>query len=346
MGAAVQRALVNSWKRRGPLSWILRPLSIVYGLLVNVRQRLYQSGILKPQQVQVPVIVVGNVVAGGGGKTPMVLAIVRHLQARGYRPAVVSRGYGRAGRDCREVLAASTPGEVGDEPLLIRSVTGAPVFVAPRRIDAARALLRQYPSVDMLVCDDGLQHLALHRDMELCVFDRGGIGNGLLLPAGPLRERWPRPVDLVVTDGPNSSHGAWRVHRGLALHARQADGTELSLQHLPSLARPPGAGLWAVAGIAQPEAFFTMLREAGLELARTIALPDHAPFDVPPWQGPGPQILLCTEKDAVKLWRTRPDAWAVPLELHLGDAFWAHFDKTLQARLKAKLSSGHGHTTA
>jgi len=346
MAAAVQRALVDSWTRRGPLSWVLRPLAFVYGLLVSTRRRLYQTGILKPQRVRVPVIVVGNVVAGGGGKTPMVLAIVRHLQANGHQPGVVSRGYGREGRDCREVLAASTPGEVGDEPLLIRRVTGAPVFVAARRIDAARALLRHYPLVDILVCDDGLQHLALHRDLELCVFDRGGVGNGLLLPAGPLRERWPRPVDLVVTHGLTLGHGAWPVQRGLAARARRADGTELPLQELSAQARPPGAGLWAVAGIARPDAFFTMLRDAGLQLAHTIALPDHATYDEPPWLGPGPQTLLCTEKDAVKLWRTRPDAWAVPLELDLGDAFWAHFDQILQMRSEAKLSSAHGHTTA
>jgi tetraacyldisaccharide 4'-kinase len=346
MGAAMQRALVESWKRRGPLARVLLPLALLYGLLVRARRWLYQIGALTTHRVRVPVVVVGNVVAGGGGKTPMVLAIVRHLQAQGYRPGVVSRGYGRAGRDCREVLSDSAPDGVGDEPLLIHRATGAPVFVAPRRIDAARALLLRHPSVDVLVCDDGLQHHALQRDMDICVFDQGGIGNGLLLPAGPLREPWPRPVDLVVAQGMALGDAAWPVHRALALRARQADGTEAALRQLPALAHPAGAGLWAVAGIARPDLFFAMLREAGLELTRTIALPDHALFDGPEWPASAPQTLLCTEKDAVKLWRTRPDAWAVPLELHLEGDFWAQFDKILQTRSEAKLSSAHGHTTA
>lgn len=346
MGAALRRALEIIWERRGVPAWALWPLSALYGMLVTVRFQLYRRGFFKTGQVPVPVIVVGNVVAGGGGKTPMVQAIVRHLQGRGHCVGVVSRGYARRNADCREVLCDSAPADVGDEPLLIQRSTGAKVFVAPKRIDAARALLKQHPAVDVLVCDDGLQHLALQRDLEVCVFGEGGIGNGFLMPAGPLREHWPRPVDLVVTAWQSPLDGAWPVRRSLAGHARQADGTQVSLDGLRGVALATNTHLWAVAGIARPQAFFAMLRAAGLALARTVAMPDHASFDSPPWGDPAAQTLICTEKDAVKLWQVRPDAWAVPLHTELSEEFWAQFDNILQARTKAKLSSTHGYKTA
>src|SRR5512139_1410138 len=195
---AWQRVLTGNWQRRSPLAWALWPLSLLMRVLVRLRQGLYLSGFLRRQPVPVPVIVVGNVVAGGAGKTPVVMALVQHLQAHGLHPGVISRGYGRSTRDCREVREDSPVGEVGDEPALIRRHTGAPVFVARRRIEAAHALLQAYPQTDVLVSDDGLQHYALARDIEICVFDDRGAGNGLLLPAGPLREPWPRYVDLGV----------------------------------------------------------------------------------------------------------------------------------------------------
>ena len=346
MGAALRRTVAGIWERRGIPAWVLWPLSLLYGLLVALRQFLYRAGLRHAGQVPVPVIVVGNVVVGGGGKTPMVMAIVRHLQRQGHHVGVVSRGYGRRGAECLEVRPDSAAADVGDEPLLIRQSTGAAVFVARQRLDAARALLNKYPDVDMIVCDDGLQHLALQRDMDICVFGEGGVGNGFLLPAGPLREPWPRPADLLVADCRSPVKGASTVQRSLAGHARRADGTQVSLDALRIAALEPGADFWAVAGIARPQAFFAMLRGAGLSLSRTVALPDHALFDSPQWANGASQTLLCTEKDAVKLWRFRPDAWAVPLELELGSAFWDRFDEILQARSGAKLSSAHGYKTA
>lgn len=343
MGAALRRTLEDIWERRSAMAWVLWPLSLLYAALVAARRHLYRTGICASVRVPIPVIVVGNVVAGGGGKTPLVLAIVRHLQGRGMRVGVVSRGYGRRGTGCQEVLPASTAEDVGDEPLLIRRLADVAVFVAPSRVDAARALLRQHPGVDLLVCDDGLQHLALQRDMEICVFGRSGIGNGFLMPAGPLREPWPRPVDMLVADHLAGVAGGWAMRRSFAGVARQADGTEIPLSALRDKA---ATGLWAVAGIARPGVFFSMLRDAGLPLTRTIALADHAPFDDPAWRDTATPMLVCTEKDAVKLWLHRPDAWAVPLQLDLGDDFWADFDRILQARGAAKLSSAHGYKTA
>lgn len=305
-------------------------------LLVLLRRALYRSGVLRAAHPGVPVIVVGNVIAGGAGKTPVVMAVVKHLQSLGLHPGVVSRGYGRSTSDCRAVLAHSPASEVGDEPALIVRACGVPVFVAKQRIDAARALIAQHPEIDVIVCDDGLQHLALTRDIEICVFNDQGTGNGFLLPAGPLREPWPRAVDLVVHAGaPVADCGApaFALQRALADHAVRSDGTQVPLAQLR------GQPLLAVAAIARPQDFFTMLQDQGLTLALAQGLPDH--FDFDSWQRPidRPYDLICTEKDAVKLWRHHPDALAVPLQVQIDGAFFAALDARLATVRSRSLSS-------
>lgn len=323
---AVRQALQHAWLRRGPLASLLLPLSLLYGALRALHRAAYRTGLLRTERLPVPVIVVGNVVAGGAGKTPVVLAVLDHLRRQGIAAGVVSRGYGRTGRDCTEVRSDDDAARVGDEPLLLRRAAGVPVFVAARRAEAGRALLAAHPATQVIVSDDGLQHHALERDLEICVFDARGIGNGCLLPAGPLREPWPRPVDLVLRDAA-APVGGDVLQRRLAATARRADGSTRALADLR------GAPVHALAGIANPEAFFAMLRAAGLPLAATHALPDHHDFagGVP---APADATLLCTEKDAVKLWRLRADAWAVPLELEIPASFWQRFDR--------RLSSLHG----
>ncbi len=329
--APPQALLLRAWRRRGALAWALWPLSLLYGLLVALRRALYRTGLRRAEHPGVPVIVVGNVIAGGAGKTPVVMAVVRHLQAQGWQPGVVSRGYGRSTRDCRLVRADSLPSEVGDEPALIARRCGVPVAVAPRRIDAARALLAQHPGTDVLVCDDGLQHWALARDVAICVFNDGGVGNGFLLPAGPLREPWPSAVDLVVHAGPapRGSAPAFALRRRLADDAVRTDGQRVPLASLR------GEPLRAVAAIARPEDFFAMLRAQGLTLADTLALPDH--FDFDSWELPPgkPLRLICTEKDAAKLWRRHPDALAVPLQVEIDAGFFAALDALLQRTLSS-----------
>ena len=169
--SALQRALTSAWRHRGWLACLLWPLSLLFAALAWLRRKLFWLGLLETGSVDVPVIVVGNVVAGGSGKTPVVMELVQHLQRSGLKVGVISRGYGRSQRDCREVLPDSSVAEVGDEPSLIRRNTGAKVFVAPARIDAARALLQRHPATEVIVCDDGLQHWGLQRDLEICVFD-------------------------------------------------------------------------------------------------------------------------------------------------------------------------------
>ncbi|WP_048438556.1 tetraacyldisaccharide 4'-kinase [Caenimonas sp. SL110] len=340
MGHALQRA----WLRRGALARVLWPLSLVFGALSALRRLGFRSGLIKRNRMPVPVIVVGNVVAGGSGKTPVVIALVDHLRSRGINAAVVSRGYGRAATDCRQVHATSDARDVGDEPILISRACGVPVFVAPARADAARALLAAYPQVQVVVCDDGLQHYALARDIEICVFDDRGIGNGWLLPAGPLRERWPRDADLVLRTQGAKDIAGHLVGRHLASAAVRADGAKRALGQLRS-----ERALIAVAGIARPQAFFDMLRTHQLLPVRTLALPDHAAdCDYLSLLAgiPSGATLVCTLKDAVKLWKHRPDAWAVPLELDIAPEFWRELDALLQPLLDAKLSSGHGSQTA
>lgn len=319
--------LTKVWTRRGPMAWLLWPVSLLYGLITSLRRGLYALGVFKTNRVRAKVIVVGNVVTGGAGKTPVVMALVMHLQARGWRVGVVSRGYGRSSTDCREVLDNSTADEVGDEPALVKSTCHAPVFVAAKRFEAAGALLEEYPETQIIVCDDGLQHHALHRDLEICVFDDRGIGNGFLLPAGPLREPWPRPTDLVLHTGVQASsvQDAFTARRALASYALRVDSRSMPLSELR------GKPLLAVAAIAQPEAFFNMLRDQGLSLAKTVALPDHYNFQH--WVRPAVKshTLVCTEKDAVKLWRSNPDALAVPLVLTPQPEFLSAVDGAIEA---------------
>ncbi len=340
--------MATVWGGRGLLAWLLWPTSQLLRALVALRRASYQFGWLRKHQVPVPVVVVGSVLVGGSGKTPVVLALVRHLLAQGHRVGVIARGYGRQSTDCREVLAQSPSVDAGDEPVLIKRATGAPVFVARRRVDAARSLLARYPETEVIICDDGLQHLGLQRDLEICVFDDRGTGNGFMLPAGPLRESWPRPVDLVLhTGGGRPAFAGYLAPRTLATHAQRGDGTRIALAQLAKGSPKP---LLAVAAIARPQAFFAMLRARGLALAKTIAFPDHYDFDS--WSSTeyGAYHVICTEKDAVKLWNKQPDALAVPLQIAPEPAFLLHFDTLLwtcpKARQGSTLSSEHGHSTA
>jgi tetraacyldisaccharide 4'-kinase len=334
-------SLQRAWQRRGPLAWSLWPLSWVYGALAALHRGLYRLGLRKIEHLPVPVVVVGNVVAGGAGKTPVVVAVVEHLQALGLRPGVISRGYGRRDDgDCHEVRPDETDAaQSGDEPLLVARRCRVPVVVGARRVQAARRLLALHPQTQVLVSDDGLQHAPLGRDLEICVFDARSTGNGWLLPAGPLREPWPRAADLVLRPAEVKGIEGFDIARRLAPQAVQADGTR---RPLADFSAPGAPGVVAVAGIAQPEAFFAMLRAAGILPTRTLALPDHHDFDQPPLDLPADLALVCTEKDAVKLWRHRPQAWAVPLDVQIAPGFWAAFDRLLAA----KLSSTDGRETA
>ncbi|WP_426146289.1 tetraacyldisaccharide 4'-kinase [Polaromonas sp. DSR2-3-2] len=342
----MKNILTGAWRRRGWLACLLWPVAQVHGLLVRLRRVLYRRGILWSKRFDVPVIVVGNVVVGGAGKTPLVIALVRHFQAQGLRVGVVSRGYGRAGRQSLEVRPNTPIYESGDEPALIQRATGAPIFVANRRTDALRDLLAAYPATSAVVCDDGLQHYALQRDIEIAVFDDKGAGNGWLLPAGPLREPWPgrlgEGIDLVLHTGQKAAFAGYVSRRQLADHAVAADGSRLALT---SLKHQP---LVALAGIANPVAFFNMLTARGLTLEKTLTFPDHHDFKKGDLDALSDRTVLCTEKDAVKLFALPAPPGlkllAVPLEFLPEPAFFDALD-TLLTPLLSQLPSSHGHQT-
>jgi len=314
--------LQQAWYRadgKDWLSWALLDASWIYGGLTRLRRAMYAGGLLHSEAQSVPVIVVGNVIAGGAGKTPVVIALSQLLERAGYAVGIISRGYGRSSRRLLQVLPDTPILESGDEPALIRSAQNAPVFVSSDRAQAAQALLSAYPATQVILSDDGLQHLALQRDIEICLFDERGIGNARLLPAGPLREAWPRPVDFVLHRG-NMPEG-FKLERKLAPYALEADGSHIDLALLKE------QNIIALAAIAQPQSFFDMLCQQGLKLADTLAFPDHYDFNSILRIFDEGQWLICTEKDAVKLWRTplaqRCRIVAVPLQVNLPAEFCA-----------------------
>lgn len=323
-------------------------------------------GLKRSERMPVPVIVVGNVVVGGAGKTPTVVELVCHLQTQGWRPGIVSRGHGRQGKEALDVLPDGDSSVTGDEPLLLARATGVPVVVGRRRVEAARALLARHPQVNLIVSDDGMQHWAMTRDVTVVVFDARGTGNGWLLPAGLLREPWPAkpwgpgPL-LVLQTTPGPLHpGPWPIfsaRRDLSAVAYNASGAAQSLEALRQM-----HSLGAFAGIAQPQVFFDMLQAHGLHIQRPLSLPDHADVSTllaALLEHPATTPWLCTEKDAVKLFpalQTHPklmsQVWAVPLQQTIEPSFWPALHAALPpppnpaADSPKPLSSTHGHQTS
>ena len=390
--SSLESTLTRAWLQRGPLACALWPVSLLFRGLSGLRAGLYRAGVLKSSRLPVPVVVVGNIFIGGTGKTPLTIWLVQALQQAGMRPGVISRGHGSADADAaagqaagkvaaggggapRMVTAASTPQQVGDEPLLIAQRTGVPVMVGRDRAAAGRALLAAHPDIDVLVTDDGLQHYALQRDVEIILFDGRGAGNGWLLPAGPLREPRSRRRDFTVINAPQltpellAAVGAVEAHsypgtagsdpmRGHShpgkagsdpmrgqTPGRGSAGFSGAYQMLlagdtaeqlrdRSQRRPladlkqPGLRIAAAAGIGNPARFFGMLRGAGLDIIE-LPLPDHHDFLDRPFAGLDADLILMTEKDAVKCaqieeLRDDPRLWVVPVTAHITAALAEH----------------------
>jgi len=320
----------------GPLSAALLPLSWLYGALLALRTLAYHLGLQRTETLPVPVIVVGNWIVGGAGKTPTTLALLELLRARGLRAGVVSRGYGREGDGVHLVTRVSTARQAGDEPLLIHLRGRVPVAVGRDRVAAAQALLAAHPDLDLLVSDDGLQHWRLPRAASLLVFDERGLGNARLLPAGPLRQR-PQGLagdQLVIYNAATASTAlpgfvAARRLAGATPLAGWWAGQPADMQTLLDLRGRPG--LVACAGLARPQRFFDMLAGQGLAF-QPLPLPDHADFATLPWPA-GTAGVLLTEKDAVKLSPERTGTtpvWVVTLDFQLGPGFEAALDLQLQ----------------
>lgn len=334
MAAGGQQWVNEVWYGNSRLRLALVPLSWLYAGISAARRLLYSSGVLRSTRLDVPVIVVGNLSAGGTGKTPITIWLVNELKARGFRPGVVSRGYrGSIGRSPLPVMPQSDPAVVGDEPVLIAKRCACPVAVHPDRVSAARLLVEQ--GVDVIVADDGLQHYRLQRDFEVAVVDADrGFGNGRLLPAGPLREPLSRlqKVDRIVV---NSSDFAASVAglpsgtpvAGFRLRAsvlvRVVDEETLDLSALA------GSRAHAVAAIGNPKRFFDMLTDLGINvIAHPLA--DHASITCDDLSFGDDSKIVMTEKDAVKCRHLASEKlWYVPVDVDMADSAWLDQIETL-----------------
>jgi tetraacyldisaccharide 4'-kinase len=321
--------LQECWYGNRPSPWWTRPLAALYGGVTAMRRAMYRGDWLRSERLPVPVIVVGNIVAGGAGKTPLAIALVQALRERGFRPGVVSRGYGGSARAPMLLDAQPDPTVVGDEPALIKLQTGAPVAVGAKRVEAARLLLSE--GVDVIIADDGLQHYALARDIEICVID--GVrrfGNGRLLPAGPLREPESRlrDVDFVVCNGGMARDGEVAMRLVLSNAVALADSATVR-----PLATFSNQSVHAIAGIGNPGRFFESLRANGIDVIEHL-FPDHHRYVAADLDFGDGLPALMTEKDAVKCRAfAKENAWAVPVTADLPVSF---FDAVAQiARTRA-----------
>jgi tetraacyldisaccharide 4'-kinase len=314
---ALESLLTQAWQSRGFIACLLLPFSAIFFLIIFFRRILYRLGIFQSTILPVPAIVVGNIFIGGTGKTPLVIWLVSALRAHGYSPGVISRGYGARADAVIEVKPDMSAVQTGDEPLLIARKCEVPVFVGRNRVAAAHRLLAAHPGIDVIIADDGLQHYALGRTMEIQLSDTRGHGNGWLLPAGPLREPVSRRSDFYVINGGGKSIASADTHRMqiIGTHAEQMIDRQ---QHF-ALSSLNDKRVAAVAGIGYPERFFEMLRSQGVVLESALALPDHFDFSTNPFVEIKADIILITEKDAVKCRRIAGighDArlWVVPVE--------------------------------
>ncbi|MBS1144862.1 MAG: tetraacyldisaccharide 4-kinase [Proteobacteria bacterium] len=326
------RWLQRQWfeqRRLTPALWLLLPLLAIYVVLSALNRAL-----AKPVRLPVPVIVVGNLIVGGAGKTPLTLWLAKQFKALGWQPGIVSRGYGRTGDGVIPVHADSLPTEVGDEPLLLARRSGVPVWVGRQRAEAGAALLAAHPEVNVLLCDDGLQHHALARDVELVVFDARGAGNGWRLPVGPLREPLSRLATVDAIIGNNLKSTLSGAAPGFEMRLLPGEFYRLDDPSQTCTAerfhgRSP---LYALAGIGNPERFFQTLAALGLD-CKTQAFPDHHRYTAADLTFAQDGILLMTEKDAVKCaGLTAGETWVLPVEAELSPALIEHIVEKLRGR--------------
>jgi tetraacyldisaccharide 4'-kinase len=358
----VRQWLEGEWRRLGGGALIFLPLTMLFRAGVALRRLAYRAKVLPSWRARVPVVVVGNITVGGTGKTPLVIALVEMLRRKGWSPGVVARGYGRVPRREQDPLGVvrvypelATPEHFGDEPVLIARRASVPVFVSPDRAAAARALLEVHPEVDILVSDDGLQHYGLARDVEIAVVDGDRLyGNGLMLPSGPLREPISRlaTVDAVVMNLPGegivADRGPGAAPSGTGSKPPMRFAMRLANERFAAVGgsdeREPqdfalavrGRVVAAVAGIGNPARFFEHLERLGVR-ARRHAFADHYLYQPADLKLPGVEVIVMTEKDAVKcaafadsrMWFLRVDAVLPP-----------DFEEFVLARLARSTANG------
>ncbi len=333
----MSRFIESLWYRISPWHIVLWPLSLLYGSVTAIRRGLYRSGFFKSRILPAPVIVVGNITAGGSGKTPLVIWLADFLRGKGFHPGVISRGYGREGDEVREVLAHSSANEVGDEPLLIFRRTSCPVVVGRDRVAAAQMLLQKNPQVNVIVSDDGLQHYKLAREIEICVVDGArGFGNGLLIPAGPLRESVARldQIDAIIINGGTKNIS---IKSNIYKTFMQLAGVQFYNLNDPQQTRQAqdfiGKNIYAIAGIGHPARFFTHLKNLHLSFTEH-AFADHHRFIAEDLVFENADAILMTEKDAVKCTSfATAQFWALAVSAEVDATFGALVLQKLKDRI-------------
>jgi tetraacyldisaccharide 4'-kinase len=327
--------LQNHWYRITPLHLILFPISLVFRALATLRRELYLSGFLPSQQLLLPVIVVGNISIGGTGKTPLTLALAQQLIERGWHPLIVSRGFGRTISSPQPVSPTSTAAQAGDEPLLMARREICPVWVGADRVATARAALQACPQCNVVLCDDGLQHYRLQRDVEIAVIDgMRRYGNGLMLPAGPLREPPSRlhSVDAIVVNGGDvaANEYAMNLSGEIFYNLLNPDQTAVAADFVKQ-------NVHAVAGIGNPQRYFQHLETLGISFT-PHAFPDHHPYQAADLAFADCDAVLLTEKDAVKC-AAFADAryWVLRVNAQIDPALTDHILRKIDF---------HGHQTA
>jgi tetraacyldisaccharide 4'-kinase len=315
------------WSSLNAVSLLLAPLSLLFRAIASVRRLAYRLGLRRVHRFPVPVIVVGNISVGGTGKTPLVIWLAEYLRQRGWKPGIVSRGYGGRARNWpQQVRADSDTASVGDEAVLLAAAAGCPVCVGPDRPAAVEALLA-HAGVDLVLSDDGMQHYALGRDLEIAVIDGvRRLGNGMLLPAGPLREPRSRlrRVDMTVVNGGTPAAGEFAM--------KMAQPTLVSLHHeVPAdLHAFVGRRVHAVAGVGNPQRFFDLLARLGIAVT-PHPFPDHHAFSAADLQFDEVLPVLMTEKDAVKCRRLAcRDCWVVRVRAQPDAAFVNRLNEALR----------------
>ena len=352
MALSIFRKAPKFWERRGPTSFLLWPLSWLYGIVLRLRKLIHDLDLYKTKPAPVPIIIVGNIRVGGTGKTPIVIALAEQLSHLGWKPGIISRGYGASAQAAPlQVNSDSDPAVVGDEPVLIAKRTGDqfPIWVFPKRQKSIQALLQNSPAINVIISDDGLQHRALirwparegGRDVEFVVRDDRGEGNRFLLPAGPLREPAARERDATLFTG-TSKHQKSGVldeyflgRRCFNLASRLGTPYQLinsshqqSLEKIAEQFLPKN--ITAVAGLGNPKRFFEDLARHGVT-GKTIPLPDHASYNPEFFASIKSQCILITEKDAVKCAGiTDERIWVVPMSLHLPENLMDWLQSILQ----------------
>ncbi|MDO8825566.1 tetraacyldisaccharide 4'-kinase [Methylophaga sp.] len=322
--------LTNSWYQPTLLTWLLLPLSWLYRLIIMLRRQAYRVGIFKQLSLPVPVVVVGNISVGGSGKTPFVIWLAQYLKQQGWRPGIISRGYGgKADHYPCSVHEHSQASQVGDEPLLIHRRTQCPVVVAADRVAAGEQLLAEN-DCNIIITDDGLQHYRLQRDLEIVIIDKKrGLGNQACLPAGPLREPISRlnTVDFVIQHGAaNPADLSMQLHIQYAIQLQN----ETSQKSLSEFNTTP---VHAVAGIGHPQRFFDQLQQLGLTIV-PHAFADHHHYTAADFQFAESYPILMTEKDAVKCQAfASTNMWYVPAEAQLSPSLGPEIDQKLRELL-------------